>query len=170
MNEPSTKELAKLLAPFLVLTALATVMAILLFLRFASPALSGAGHSVVTFDVLRYANAQRAVASTFLKPGSDQASANEMLMNLSERTRKVITEVAGSGTLVVLKQSVVQGQTRDITEDVLTKLGLPTQVPTSDAIAYTLDAAPTMFLNSPTTHKPAKLPGEGLSKSNGVLP
>lgn len=169
MTEPSTKELAKLLAPFLAMTALAAFMATVLFLRFASPSMGGAP-TVVTFDVVRYANAQRAVASAFLKPGSDQASANELLMNLSERTRATINDVAGAGTLVVLKQSVVQGSTRDITEEVLEKLGLPTNVPTSDGVAYTLDVAPTMMLAPFAKRSPPKLPGEGAAQPESALP
>lgn len=169
MNEPSTKELAKLLAPFLAMTALVAFMAVVLFLRLASPAMTGSP-SVVTFDVLRYANAQRAVASAFLKKSADQVSANESLMNLSERTRTAIAEAAGPHTLVVLKQAVVQGATRDITEEVLTKLGLPTNVPTADAVAYTLDVAPTAMFGPPTGRKIVKLPGEDAIKSGEVLP
>jgi len=169
MNEPSTKELAKLLAPFLAMTALVAFMAVILFLRFVSPSVGGAP-AVVTFDVIRYANAQRAVASAFLKSSADQTSANEMLMNLSERTRKAINEAAGPGALVVLKQSVVQGATHDITEEVLTKLGLPTNVPTSDAVSYTLDVAPTMMLRPVAARVPQKLPGEGKSSQAEVLP
>jgi len=169
MNEPSTKELAKLLAPFLAVTALVAFTAVVLFLRFASPTMTGSP-SIVTFDVLRYANAQRAVASAFLKSGADHVSANEALLNLSERTRNAIAESAGPNTLVVLKQSVVQGATRDITEEVLTKLGLPTSVPTADAVAYTLDVAPTQMFGPPPARKPAKLPGEDSVKSGEVLP
>jgi len=169
-DEPSNKELAKLLAPFLVMTALVAVVAVLLIMRFAAPSVTGAAPAVVTFDVIRYANAQRAVASAFLKPNADQVSANETLMNLSERTRTVIEEVAGRNTLVVLKQSVVQGSTQDITEEVLTKLGLPTDVPTSDAVAYTLDTAPTMFMRAPPARQPQKLPGEGRVRGGEVLP
>jgi hypothetical protein len=168
MNEPSTKELAKLLAPFLAMTALVAFMAVILFLRFVSPSVGSP--SVVTFDVIQYGNAQRAVASAFLKNSADQVSANEMLLNLSERTRKAIAEAAGPGTLVVLKQSVVQGATRDITEEVLTKLGLPTNVPTSNAVAYTLDVAPTMMLQPVPKRNPVKLPGEGKSGPAEVLP
>jgi hypothetical protein len=170
MNEMSTKELAKLLAPFLAMTALAAFMAVVLFLRLAAPGVAGGAPAVASFDVVRYANAQRAVASAFLKSTADQTSANELLLNLSDRTRKTIAEVAGPNTLVVLKQSVVQGATRDITEEVLTKLGLPTNVPTADAVSYTLDAAPTMLMRPPAARKPAKLPGEGASRSGEVLP
>lgn len=146
MTEANTNEplaLLKLLAPYLAATAAATLLAAAVLVRFM-PAAS-ISVSVVTFDVLKFTNAQRAIASTFLKPDADISKANEVLLKLPERTREVIAEVAGSGTLVVIKQAVVQGQTTDITDEVLKQLGLPTNVPTSDATAYNLDVAPTMF-------------------------
>ena len=84
---------------------------------------------VVTFDVFRYLNAQRAVASTFLRPGADQFSASQLLADMPVKTQEAIAAVAGPGTLVVIKQAVVQGETEDITTAVLKKLGLPTNVP-----------------------------------------
>lgn len=170
MNELSTKELSRLLAPFLAMTALVAVVVMLLLLKFLPGSPVGGGPSVVTFDVIRYTNAQRAVASTFLKQDADHASANELLANLSERTRSTIQSIAGQGTLVVLKQAVVQGQTRDITEEVLTELGLPTDVPTSDGASYSLDVAPTMMLSPPAPRQPKPLPGEDKLAGEGVLP
>lgn len=142
-DEPTTADLAKLLAPFLLLTALVAVAAVLLLLRFTPLAAAGGPPAVASFDVLKYTNAQRAVASSFLKPSEDVSRTNELLLNLPERTRQVITDVAGRGTLVVVKQAVVQGQTRDITDEVLKQLGLPADVPTSDATSYVMGAAPT---------------------------
>lgn len=129
------------------LVSAAIVLALLTVGARFIPALAPQAHiSVVTFDVLKYTNAQRAVASAFVRKDPDQTQvASELLLNISERTRAAIEDVAGEGTLVVLKQAVVQGQTRDITEEVLTKLGLPTNVPTADAAAYQLDVAPTLF-------------------------
>lgn len=148
MTEPTTKDLFKLLAPYLAGTAL--VAAVLgLGLQHLIPSSIGRAPSVASFDVIKYTNAQRAVASAFLKPSGDISRASEVLLKLPDRTRKAIADAAGPGTLVLLKQAVVQGQTRDITDEVLTKLGLPTNVPTADATAYTLDVAPTM-LPSPT--------------------
>lgn len=125
-----------------------------------------AGGAVVSFDVMQYANAQRAVASAFLKKNADVSNANETLLGLSDRTRKAIEEVAGPGTLVVLKQAVVQGQTRDITEEVLKRLGLPTNAPTSDATAYILDVAPTMLMTVPSRRIPTPIPGESQGKGD----
>lgn len=129
-------------------TLLAAALVLALFTvgaRFVPALAPTVGVQVVTFDVLKYTNAQRAVASAFVRKDSDQTQASELLLNLSERTRSAIEEVAGPGTLVVLKQAVVQGQTEDITAEVLERLGLPADVPTSDAAAYQLDVAPTFL-------------------------
>ena len=88
---------------------------------------------VVTFDVLKYENAERAQAMKLM--GKDGAGAvAPMLDYVTKRLRTAIRAAAGPGTLVVLSQAVVQGQTRDITDQVLKSLGLPTQVPTATAL------------------------------------
>ena len=99
---------------------------------------------VVVFDIIKYANAQRAVASKFIT-GKGAEEAAPLLLEVSRRTREVIAEVAGPGTLVVIRQSVVQGEMRDITDEVLTRLGLPTDVPTADPTRHVLDIAPTLL-------------------------
>lgn len=149
MDEPKPNELLKLLAPYLAGTAIFTLLIVVLLLRF-SPLGAGGGGSVnaVTFDIVRFSNAQRAVASAFLKKGADITEANDLLLGLSDRTRVAIAEIAGPNTIVLVKQSVAQGVTRDITEEVLKKLKLPT-APTSDIVAYTLDVAPTNFTLPP---------------------
>ncbi len=170
-DEPSTADLARLLAPFLAATALATALIVLVVLRFVPMFNPVASPEVVTFDVVKYTNSQRAVASAFLKKDADIGQANELLLELPERTRKAVAEVAGSGVVVVVKQSVVQGTTRDITDEVLGKLGLPKNVPTSDATAYSLDAAPTMMLRPVDPRRPEPLPGEQAGASSAkVLP
>lgn len=149
MNELSTKELTKLLAPFLAMTGILTAIAVLVLVKvLAGGSNSTIGTHVVTFDVVKYTNAQRAVASAFLSKGNDLGSTNELLLNLPERTRKTIADVAGEGTLVLLKQSVVQGQPDDITDAVLAKLGLPAAVPTADVPSFVLDTAPTTFMGA----------------------
>ena len=170
-DQGNTTELAKLLAPFLAMTALAAVIATLLLIRFL-PSTNGVDGSVavVTFDVVKYTNAQRAVASTFLNPRGEVAQANELLLDLSKRTREAIQDVAGPGTLVVVHQVVVQGHARDITDDVLKKLGLPTDVPTADATRYALDVAPTMVLSPPPKLNLPMVPGEGKDPTGKVLP
>lgn len=136
-ESPDFFETFKLLAPYLALTVLVTLMAVMLLLRF-TPNLA-TPPAVVSFDVLRYTNAQRAVASAFIGKNADVLQANDALLDLPQRARATIQEVAGEGTLVVLKQAVIQGQTRDITEEVLTKLGLPVNVPVADSPAYVMD-------------------------------
>jgi hypothetical protein len=156
MTEENTNEplvLLKLLMPFLAATAAATLLVGAVLVKFMPVATFNV--SIVTFDVLKFTNAQRAIASTFLRPGADISKVNEVLLKLPERTREVIKEVAGKGTLVVIKQAVVQGQTADITDEVLKRLGLPVDVPTSDATAYNLDVAPTMFRMAPQ-HEPTR--------------
>jgi len=166
-DELSTKDLAKLLAPFLAMTALAAVFVVLILLRFL-PNMAVAP-SVVSFDVVKYTNSQRAVASSFLKPGADVAQVNELLLNLPQRTRTAIEDVAGPGTLVVIKQAVVQGQTEDITDAVLKKLSMPTNVPTADGPALAIDMAPTMLSGLPSAGSVAQQPVVG-SDNKQVLP
>ena len=88
---------------------------------------------VVTFDVLKYENAERAQAMKLMGESGAGAVA-PMLSYVSKRLRVAIRAAAGPGTLVVLSQAVVQGQTRDITDQVLQELGLPTKVPTSSPV------------------------------------
>lgn len=171
---PSLKDLLAALWPLLAGAVLTAALATVLLMRFvpiAAP-LRTQAPVVVTFDVMEYINAQRAVASAFLKPGSDHTNAVEALSNLPARTRQAISEVAGPGALVVAKQFVVQGATRDITEDVLKKLGLPYKnIPTSDAVRYTLDDAPTMLMVAPPAYVPRPLPGEkALGNLGSALP
>lgn len=128
--------------------------------------------AIVTFDVVRYMNAQRAVASAFLVPGHDKQAVNELLMGLSDRARDAILTEAGPGAIVLLKQTVVQGQFRDITEGVLGRLSLPVKdVPTSDGIEYVLDHAPTMMYSVPTMQRYAERPAAPVHESNEeILP
>jgi len=44
-------------------------------------------------------------------------------LDVSKRTRSVIHAVAGPNTIVSFRQAVVQGEMRDITDEVLTRLG-----------------------------------------------
>ena len=118
-NAEGDASLLAVLAPYLAMTVVVAVMATLLVIRFAMPQLSAPLPEVVVFDVVKLTNAQRAVASRFLKQSEDQGAAGEILLNVSERTREVIQDVAGEGTLVMLKQAVVQGHERDITDEVL---------------------------------------------------
>lgn len=91
---------------------------------------------VVTFDVLKYENAERDAAMKLMGQGGS-GSVAPMLSYVSKRLRSAISQAAGPDTLVVLSQAVVQGQTRDITDQVLENLGLPTNVPTAAPIKPT---------------------------------
>lgn len=121
---------------------------------------SGAGAGlpmVVTFDTVKYTNATRAVASQFLKNESSGEAA-ALLLDLPERVRVSIARIAGPDSVVLLKQTVVQGAMTDITDEVLKDLGLPTNVPTQDPTAVSLDHAPTQL----------NLTGRGFGASRGA--
>lgn len=149
-TETQSSELLRLLAPYLAGAVLASVALVFAIPRLVPAIAPPVSVTVVSFDVIKYINAQRAVASTFIKKDADIAAANEVLLDLPARTREAIQSVAGRGALVVVKQAVVQGQTTDITDEVLRKLGLPVNVPTSDATAYSLDVAPTGLFGVPS--------------------
>lgn len=160
----------KTLAPYLVATVAVAVLCAVLVVRHFPGAGAGQPPAVVSFDIIKFMNSQRAVASAFLGPNQDFSAASEALHRLPERTRAAIAEAAGEGVLVIVKQAVVQGQTRDITDDVLRRLGLPTDVPTSDGVSYQIDIAPTILFRPPPERRPAPLPGEGRDPSGRVLP
>lgn len=169
----SATELFKVLAPYLAMTVLVAVGIMVLFLKFVTPGYTQP--TVAAFDVVKYTNAQRAVASNFLKPGADIAETNELLLSLPKRTREVIAEVAGPGTVVIVRQAVVQGEVQDITDEVLTKLGLPTNVPSMDSTRYSLDEYPTSLtnyfrFNGREPDNRAALPNESGSRTRGELP
>lgn len=91
-----------------------------------------AASNTVTFDALRFTNAQRAVASRLAFKGDlseAQSTDNAIILNQSARVEQTIREVAGPNTLVLVKQAVVDSQYPDITDEVLSRLGLPTNVP-----------------------------------------
>jgi hypothetical protein len=156
------KEVLKTLFPYLLCTAALTVAFVFGVIRLGHlGSHSGAPANIVTFDIIRYTNAQRAFASKFLtNPAADDSV---ILMDLSKKTRASITKMAGSST-VILKQSVVQGDIPDITEDVLKDLGLPTNVPTQDPSTYSIDDAPTNFI------MPQMIRAREASKATTVAP
>lgn len=145
VSEPSGGTDWAALVPQLLGAALLAATLVLVVLRYSA---LGAP-SVVVFDVIKYANSQRAVASKFVigKDAVDEAA--PLLLDVSQRTRDVIREVAGANTLVVIRQAVVQGEMRDITDEVLERLGMPVDVPTTDPTKYVLDIAPTMLGTGP---------------------
>ena len=52
--------------------------------------------------------------------------------SLRKSSKKVITELAGNGAVVIVSPAVISGA-MDITDDVLKRLGLPTDVPVTQA-------------------------------------
>ena len=119
-------------------TALISATLVILLLRFTTAAVP----RIVTFDVVKYVNAERAIADKMFGK-NDPAAVAPSLLEISKKTRAVIREVAGPHTLVVIQQAIVQGQADDITNQVLERLGLPTNVPTSSPVNYALNFAPT---------------------------
>lgn len=84
---------------------------------------------IVTFDAVKFLNAQRTAASLI---ATNQATP-EMALAMSQvarQVRSVILEESG-GALVVIRQSVVNHErVYDITDKVLIRFGLPTDIPT----------------------------------------
>lgn len=92
---------------------------------------------VVVFDVVKYVNAQRAVASSLLGPDTNaRLDASTLLLTISKRAKSSILKIAGPGTVVLVRQAVIQGDAPDITDAVLIDLGLPTEVPTEAPTDY----------------------------------
>jgi hypothetical protein len=83
--------------------------------------------NVVTFDPVKFMNAQRAAASILAtKPSADLALT---ITQVASKADAVIAKHA-RGATVLVKQAVVSGTARDITDEVLRDFGLPTDVPT----------------------------------------
>lgn len=83
---------------------------------------------VVVFDPVKFINAQRAAASILsMAPNADTALS---LTQVAKQAESVIREEAG-GSIVLVRQSVVNPEgLEDITNAVLSRFGLPTDVPT----------------------------------------
>ena len=166
----------KMLLPYLLGTALLSAMLVLGVLKFSGGGRAAAvsQSSAVVFDVVKLANAQRAVASAFLSKDSAQsADTASLLMDVSKRTRDAIRKVAGENTLVLVKQGVVSPELPDITDDVLKDLGLPTEVPTMDTMGYLTDVAPsylTMLQKGKGDQVGKPAPVKSAPTSGSILP
>ncbi len=100
---------------------------------------------IVTFDVTKLVNSERAVASGLLGTHKN-GNALIVLSKVSGLVRNAIRTEAGPGTIVLVKQGVVSRNVPDITTKVLKKLGLPiTKVPTATPMGYATQVAPTEF-------------------------
>ena len=145
------------LLPYLAGTVVVACLLMVMILKY-SPLASSVEPRIVTFDSIKYINAQRAIMSKYLKGTED--SAPEVINQLSDRSKTAIRTIAGPNTLVVLKQAVVQGETHDITDEVLKELGLPTDVPTNVQVQLTLDGPQTVLSQPVKGQEVSKLPSE----------
>lgn len=137
------------------------------------PTVTLGGSRVVVFDVVKLANAQRKVASALM--GKDPSQAGEqaaLLLEIQGRTRDVVREVAGPGTLVLVKQAVIHTEMEDITDAVLVKLRLPVDAPTQDLASGGIDYAPTVLglTPHPTSTSQNRAGADVLSGRGEVLP
>lgn len=142
MPENQEQLTLKSLLPILVTTALAgAALAIVVFSLFIKTNAS-AGAGFVTFDVIKFTNAQRAVASAFLSQESqDKAESAILLKDVSKKTRDALETVA-KGRIILVRQGVIGDSAPDITDEVLKSLGLPTDVATSTADQKIIDELP----------------------------
>lgn len=86
---------------------------------------SGAGQAIVVVDVSRIVQAERAILDR------DPEGHRLTIMRAGKVAEDVIQQIAGPKTIVLVRQAVVgveKSGLRDITDDVLTELGLPTDV------------------------------------------
>jgi hypothetical protein len=157
-------------APLLLLSALLSAALVLGVLKLSGN-LSGRGGSVnvAVFDVIKFANAQRALASRFIGRTENASEGGALLLQVSAKTAAAIEKIAGPGTLVLVKQGVVSTGQIDITDDVLTELGLPTNVPTAEPLKYLTEVAPTMLMLPSREVTPIEAPSKSDANSK-VLP
>lgn len=115
--------------PMVLFSVLLSIVCILLLQRYVPVFQPRA--NVVCFDVLKLANAQRKLSlASNLNPDSDILV---QLKRVGTKTQAIISEVAGPNAVVVVKQAIVSQQNiPDITDEVLRKLDLPTNVPSAD--------------------------------------
>ncbi len=157
---------AKTLALLLALCVLLSVGISTTLLRWiVPPAPTG---QFVIFDVVKFMNAQRRVASAFLveSKAEQQAEASLVLRAVPARVRSEI-DLAAAGAVVLVKQGVVGGNYLDITDSVLKALGLPTDVPTQNPVDYALDVAPTNWLTPPAS---GRAPNPALRQGGALIP
>lgn len=86
---------------------------------------------IVTFDTAKYVNARRAAASSLLgEDGETRDAAISTLSRIDSGVRPAIEEVADGAVVIVRQAAVLDGSLPDITDTVLSDLGLPTDAPT----------------------------------------
>lgn len=97
--------------------------------------------NAVTIDALKIVNAERSVASKMFQNKGGDSDAIISMTQFGKNVTAVIRQVA-NGRMVIVRQAVVDSQLPDITDEVLTDLGLPKGVPTVDAMKH-IEMAPT---------------------------
>lgn len=156
-------------APMLLLSALISAALVLGVLKLSGN-MGGRGNmNVAVFDVVKFANAQRALASRFIGRTENATEGGTLLLQLGAKTNAAIEKAAGAGTLVLVKQGVVSTGQVDITDAVLTELGLPTNVPTAEPMKYLNEVAPTMLM-LPNRDVPPSGPAPKTDADSKVLP
>lgn len=149
---------SKLIWPHMLLTGLLTFGAISLQNKLTTGSAFG-GPSAVVFDIIKYSNAQRALASKLVAGEGGQGDAAMLLRDVNTRTLGVVQEVAqrigGKNVTVLVRQSVISAPNAfDITDEVLKELALPTDVPT--AASFTTEAVTSLNSNAAVIAHAAK--------------
>jgi hypothetical protein len=106
---------------------------------------SGFTPRIVVIDTAKITNSARSVASSMIN--GDMAATIDV-SGLGNKLADAIT-LHADGALVIDKQSVVRGNLKDITDDVLISLALPTDVPTIKPDFSAMSVADTAFSQSP---------------------
>lgn len=170
-NPPQTPEpraetpLASLL-PWLVITAVVSVVLSLAAYKYMGPRFLAP--RTVVFDIVKYNNAQqRLVGQLLQQKGPEVSEAAVLIKGLSGKARQALEEVAGPSTVVMVRQGVVSSNVTDITDEVLKKLGLPTDVPTLSAADPGDDLS--FFLRG-MARKPQASPAEAPAPGQNALP
>ncbi len=93
---------------------------------------NGDATGMVAFDTVKLLNAQRAVASRIIgAPNTPAANDASVLLAKVSKEAAVVVQKHAAGRAVVVKQALaLPASVPDITDEVLTELGLPTDVPT----------------------------------------
>jgi hypothetical protein len=106
--------------------------------------------AIVVFDPVKFVNAQRAAAS--ILAAQPNADLSLTMTQVAKQAEAVILEEANGSVVLIRQAVVVPDGLRDITDDVLKRFGLPTNVPTvkNNAAEMTLEnLAPTDSAFSP---------------------
>lgn len=116
-----------------VITAFVSIMVSLITTYF----LFGGNHNnfptIKTVDLNRIHRAQMMLTMRATQLPNDESKRwIDKVNTASLQIKKVITELAGNGAVVIVSPAVISGA-MDITDDVLKKLGLPTDVPVTQA-------------------------------------